>query len=546
MLPAFKSPGLLDAIARFEDKLCDMVREQAGQLIPSGEVDEWLNIVVSEVSVYLPVKTNMLKSEINDLLLAESSVTPTFDPFLPLAQTSNTMLTEDGAHFPADPFISVITHYFPPSKLSTLTLAPKNASEVPSMGIHNKDLDRLNAAAAVGLGPNAIAPIEPTKSTSKQVQVKVAPVVGKPNTGVGASAGATVVQRPAPTVIVKCARAKVKSAEFVDDSDVEFVGSDEEAPAGKKKKEAIQKGKKKEAPAPKKKKEGTGVQNEDSDDEYDDEEDVVPKKGKKRIVPELYDLTPAKEGEVQSETRHMPTNPNEPIIWDIATLTQAIADEEWEMPNGVDRYQKEARKWEEKEKVIGMTRKLGGKGGKRRPFYWGPHDELDYEGGVSFEVAYDPAQNPIDDHGIRRYLVADVFTTPCNKCTAAGKPCFFAGGESSPLGRRGMDELVLNKGCACCKESRHKCPGHSRLRQRTIIDNPFYNDEVKMKKAKSAKPAPKPAPKRAPTAVAPKAEAPAAAKVAGPSKPTVGKLVKGTVLKFSMPDAPSQMFGGRF
>ena len=101
-----------------------------------------------------------------------------------------------------------------------------------------------------------------------------------------------------------------------------------------------------------------------------------------------------------------------------------------------------------------------------------------------------------------------------------------------------MDELVLNKGCACCKESRHKCPGHSRLRQRTIIDTPFYNDEVKMKKAKSAKPAP--------TAVAPKAEAPAAAKVVGPSKPTMGKLVKGTVLKFSMPDAPSQMFGGRF
>ena len=116
----------------------------------------------------------------------------------------------------------------------------------------------------------------------------------------------------------------MKSAEVVDNSNhVELVGSNEEVLVGKKKKEAIQKGKK-EAPAPKKEKEGNRVQNEDSDNE---EEEVVIKKGKKRVIPELYNLTPAKEGEMQSETCHMPTNPNEPIIWDNAMLTQAIADE---------------------------------------------------------------------------------------------------------------------------------------------------------------------------------------------------------------------------
>ena len=96
----------------------------------------------------------------------------------------------------------------------------------------------------------------------------------------------------------------------------------------------------------------------------------------------------------------------------------------------------------------------------------------------------------------------------------------------SPLGRRIMDELILNKGCACCKEAQHKCLGHSRLRERTIIDNPFYQDELKKPKAAKPapkpapkpvpKPVPKPAPKPSPTAVAlkvatPKAEAPAAA-----------------------------------
>ena len=74
--------------------------------------------------------------------------------------------------------------------------------------------------------------------------------------------------------------------------------------------------------------------------------------------------------------------------------------------------------------MSGVTRKQGGKGGKHRPFYWGPHDELDYEGEVLFEVTYNPAQNPVDDHGIRRYLVMDVFTKPCNKCATVGKPLF--------------------------------------------------------------------------------------------------------------------------
>ena len=82
-LPAFKSTALLDTIMCFKDKLCTMVEEHAGDVIPNGEVDDWLNIVVSEVSFYLPVKADMLKFEINDLLQHESAVMPTFDPFLP-------------------------------------------------------------------------------------------------------------------------------------------------------------------------------------------------------------------------------------------------------------------------------------------------------------------------------------------------------------------------------------------------------------------------------------------------------------------------------
>ena len=252
----------------------------------------------------------------------------------------------------------------------------------------------------------------------------------------------------------------------------------------------------------------------------------------------------------------MPTNPKDPIVWDAAMLKQAIEDEDFEPPRGADRYVKEARQWETKEKVTGKSRKKGGKGGKRGPFYWGPHDQLDCEGAISFEDAYDSDQNPIDEDGIRRYLVMDVFKTPCTRCTILKKPCFFAGGEPSPLGVRGIDEQELNKACAPCKESRHKCPGHSRLRKRTIIDNPFHEDGAYYKEAKKVAPkvaAPKAtapkvvapkvaAPKVAASKVAaPSAETAAAAKVAGPSKPIAQvKPVKGNVSKFSMPDVPSQ------
>ena len=46
--------------------------------------------------------------------------------------------------------------------------------------------------------------VEECKVLKSKVQVKVAPVVGKPNTGVSTSGTATVVQHPVPIVVVKC------------------------------------------------------------------------------------------------------------------------------------------------------------------------------------------------------------------------------------------------------------------------------------------------------------------------------------------------------
>jgi len=233
----------------------------------------------------------------------------------------------------------------------------------------------------------------------------------------------------------------------------EFVESDEEAPATTKKAlkgkdreiEIVGSGEEsgeesiEEVPVPKMKKElnRAPIEEESDDDEYDDEEEAPQKK--KRLVPQHYDLTNAKNSKVTTAVLCMPTDPYNPISWDVVTLEQAIVDEEFDPPQGANCYVKEAvkeaLKMEEKEKENGITHKKGGKGGKRGPFYWGPHDELDYEGAVPFEDAYDSEKNPIDKNGIRRYLVADVFTTPCSKCTSATRPCFFCWWGAKALGK---------------------------------------------------------------------------------------------------------------
>jgi len=327
------------------------------------------------------------------------------------------------------------------------------------------------------------------------------------------------------------------------DREIEIVGSSEESGE-----ESVE-----EAPAPKMKKElnRAPIKEESDDDEYDDEEEAPQKK--KRLVSQHYDLTNAKNSKVMTTILHMPTDPYDPISWDVVMLKQAIVDEEFDPPQGADRYVKEALKMEEKEKENGITCKKGGKGGKHGPFYWGPHDELDFEGPVPFEDAYDSEKNLINKNGIRRYLVVDVFTMPCSKCASAARPCFFAGGVPKPLGRCSVDELQLNSMCSPCKEAHHKSTGCSRLRQQTIIDNPFYKEgayykpekkPVKKPKAKAVKGAaakdtvPKATTKVAvPKTAAPKtampkvtvpkatvptvtASTPAAANVAGPSKST--------------------------
>ncbi|EDR16135.1 uncharacterized protein LACBIDRAFT_301909 [Laccaria bicolor S238N-H82] len=143
-----------------------MVWEHTGQLIPTRDVDEWLNIVMSKVCFYLTVKADMLKDKINTLLVAEAAVTPTFNPFLPLAQQCDTMIQEatlhSPTHFTADPFIAVIKQFLPLSKTSKLDLMLKTnltntGCQIAMMmpGPHGKrlnDLDRLKTAAMTALG----------------------------------------------------------------------------------------------------------------------------------------------------------------------------------------------------------------------------------------------------------------------------------------------------------------------------------------------------------------------------------------------------------
>ncbi|EDR07565.1 uncharacterized protein LACBIDRAFT_327925 [Laccaria bicolor S238N-H82] len=340
-----------------------------------------------------------------------------------LAQQCETMIQEATLHLPthfvADPFIAVIKNFLPPSKTSKLDLTQKTNPTNPGHqiammmpGPHSKrlnDLDRLKTAAVTALGHHAppdmlVEPAAPKVTQKRKLESaeletdKEAPLT-KSKKGKGKG------------------RVKAKSAEVVE--------SDEggEAPVTKEKGKAVVWVEiDEEVPAVKKKKEAKRAQVKEDDDEYDDEEDAL--KGKKK-APELYDLIPAKEVQLKKNlVLHFLTDPTNPIIWDSTMLQQAIDNKEFEPPKTTDHYVKEAWLLERDEKEAGAPRKKGGKGGKQGPFYWGPHDQLDFEGPVLFKYAYDPERNPIDENGIRRYLVMDVFAMPCTKCTTMKKPAF--------------------------------------------------------------------------------------------------------------------------
>ncbi|EDR07826.1 uncharacterized protein LACBIDRAFT_327559 [Laccaria bicolor S238N-H82] len=161
---------------------------------------------------------------------------------------------------------------------------------------------------------------------------------------------------------------------------------------------------------------------------------------------------------------------DEGITWSLADRRQAERDAAWSGPDPKDPCSnndtKDIRYWQ---------------------FYWGPYSTpLAKPSPISREDLPNRRLNPIDKEGLGKYVLADVYDTPCIQCAGGkntpAKPCVMVGCKPVPLATtEAEEEKERAAACASCRHHKRRCEGRSRGRSRQIVLNPFnkFNQPVK-------------------------------------------------------------------
>lgn len=200
---------------------------------------------------------------------------------------------------------------------------------------------------------------------------------------------------------------------------------------------------------------------EDDDEEEDEEEEEKPtkKKGKARVMDgdeAEDDNQPIKE--LTKEDRH-----------------QLKVDAAWKNPDDEDplvRLLKEQKAMDQGLKTA--------KDFHVGPFYWGSYT-APLMGGptpITFEEYEDRRINPAKGY-LRKYLLVDVYRSPCVNCRVTGKTCFFGGIPPKALGKTKGKERKNSGACAECRVLKRRCDDKGRSRFRTIIESPWFQDAKK-------------------------------------------------------------------
>ena len=198
---------------------------------------------------------------------------------------------------------------------------------------------------------------------------------------------------------------------------------------------------------------------EESGEEEEEEEDV-----------EVVSVRPTCRRVVKSAAIIMDEmDEDEGITWSLVDRRQAERDAAWSGPNPKDPCSdnsvKDIRYWQ---------------------FYWGPYNTpLMKPSLISKEDLPNRRLNPIDKEGFGKYVLADVYDTPCTQCAGGkntpAKPCIMVGCKPIPLAATDVEEKEKAAACACCRHHKRRCEGHSQGRSRQIVLNPFnkFNQPVK-------------------------------------------------------------------
>ena len=415
------------------------------------------------------------QSDVNQELARCDADTPTFDPLLDELKRMKPLYEDPAGHVPAKPFLRLADLHIAPSILRKLQSTPKSGTELSTGGTTTK-------VPVAGKQSNA-KPATTKATTSKPATTTKPPAskadVGSKPTTIARSAGGGVPSKV--TTVVKrdddSHRAKVQP-QPVDKKRVKYVEiHSSDASSG-------EEGEEKE-----------GDEEEESDEEGEEEEVVV--KTRRKVVKSAAIITDEmdndtggdkKADKTASRGRKVDNNAgggrkmdhnagggakDRKIPWSAADIEQAELDAEWAAP---DRDDPCVVNWNCKDIRYG-------------PLYWGSYNTpLAVEGPISKEQLTDRTLNPHDRDGHAKYILADVYDTPCRSCSRATPPkiCVFAGLKPNPLGVTVGEEEKNAAACGYCKHIKRKCEEHSRGRTRQIIENPFHDHSV-MTRGGSAK-----------------------------------------------------------
>ena len=389
--------------------------------------------------------------------------TPTFDPLLDELKRMRPLYDDPAGQVPAKQFLRLADLHVAPSILRKLQSPPKTGTELSTGGATTK-------VPAVGKQSNA-KPATTKAPTSKPATTTKPPA---PKADV----------RSSSTTIIKSAGGSVpsKATPFVKRDDDGHAAKIQPRPIQKKQVQYVEIHSSDASSG----EEGEGQEEEEEEesDEEEEEEEVVVKKIRRRVVKsaavitdEMDNADGERKGEKHAGGGKVDNNAgggkkvdnnaggggkDRRIPWSAADIEQAELDAEWAVP---DRDDPCVVNWNSKDIRYG-------------PLYWGSyHTPLAMEGPISKEELTNRNVNPHDRDGHAKYILADVYDTPCRSCSRATPPriCVFAGLKPNPLGATVGEEEKNAAACGYCKHIKRKCEEHSRGRTRQIVDNPFHD-----------------------------------------------------------------------
>jgi hypothetical protein len=438
-----RSDTLEDAIEKFHIAFVDMLvgKTDEGKFVNKGDMYKAMQAAVRVLFLCMQRSTDdlviMQQLVIAELITCDAD-TPNFDPLLGELKNMKPLYDHAFGNVPAKEFLRLARLWIAPSFLRRLEVPLKKDAELVT--------GRTTILPATGKGSTARTIT--TKTTTSKFPATTKPSATKPDTGskrttTTNTAGGTKPSKSHPivkgaevsTVAEKIQPRPIKKIVTYMELDESDDSSGEE--------------------------DGEGEEESGEDEAEEEEVEVaVVKPARRKAVKSPAVITDEMDEDKSS-------GGGESIKWSAADKLQAAEDVQWGGPD-----QRDPCLVEKKDLRYG-------------PLYWGSYTTpLAKPGPITKEDLPDRSLNPLDKDGHAKYMLADVYDTPCGQCTATKtvpKMCVVAGSKPNPLGATVEEEKEKASACACCRHHKRRCQGHSRSRSRQIIANPFHDHSTATK-----------------------------------------------------------------